>query len=146
MLMDLYSMMLNINNKDLESIIKESINKTRKEINFSEGMCKVAANLVYNDLKNEHVVAKIVNTKELGLGYEHEFVLVKDVFIYYLIDVTYEQFINKGTKLNEELLKNGYIHANDKVLGSYLNSIPNTYKLDSINIDDIFYESKAKKR
>ena len=109
-------------------------------------MCKVAANLVYNDLKNEHVVAKIVNTKELGLGYEHEFVLAKDVFIYYLIDVTYEQFINKGTKLNEELLKNGYIHANDKVLGSYLNSIPNTYKLDSINIDDIFYGSKAKKR
>lgn len=139
-------MMLNINNKDLESIIKESINKTRKEINFSEGMCKVAANLVYNDLKNEHVVAKIVNTKELGLGYEHEFVLVKDVFIYYLIDVTYEQFINKGTKLNEELLKNGYIHVNDKVLSSYLNSIPNTYKLDSINIDDIFYGSKAKKR
>ena len=86
MLMDLYSMMLNINNKDLESIIKKSINKTRKEINFSEGMCKVAANLVYNDLKNEHVVAKIVNTKELGLGYEHEFVLVKDVFIYYLIE------------------------------------------------------------
>lgn len=136
--MDLYDRMLNINNRDIEKCISDTISKVKKLIPDTERLCMVASNLIYNDLLDIHIPSKIINTKELGLGYEHEFVLTKDRNIYYLIDIAYEQFLNKGTILNSDLLKNGYIRANNNILKEYLNSIPNTYKIDNIDIDDLY--------
>lgn len=136
--MDLYDRMLNINNRDIEKCIKDTTSKVKKLIPDTERLCMVASNLIYNDLLDIHIPSKIINTKELGLGYEHEFVLTKDRDIYYLIDIAYKQFLNKGTILNNDLLKNGYIRVNSNLLKEYLNSIPNTYKIDNIDINDLY--------
>lgn len=109
-------------------------------------MCKVAANLIYNDLLDEHIIARIVNTNELGSGYEHEFVIVKDKNDYFLIDITYNQFLNKGTILNQQLLVQNYIKVDNLILLNYLNSIPNFYKIDYINIEEIFFKQEERKR
>ena len=143
--MDLYSKMLNISNKNIEIIIKNIINKVKTLITNTEGMCMVSSNLIYNDLLEAHIPSKIINTKELGLCYEHEFIITKDQEIYYLIDITYDQFLNKGTILNDELLKNCYTKIDNHSLTAYLNSIPNTYKINNINIDDLYLPNIKKK-
>lgn len=138
--------MLNIANKDIEKTIKNVIIKEKNTINNSDGMCKVAANFIYNDLLDEHIIARIVNTNELGSGYEHEFVIVKDKNDYFLIDITYNQFLNKGTILNQQLLVQNYIKVDNLILLNYLNSIPNFYKIDYINIEEIFFKQEERKR
>ena len=143
--MSLYDNMLNISNKDIETIINNSIKKINKISSDKEGICKVVSNMIYHTLLKEHVVCKIINTKELGLGYEHEFVLAKEINNVYLIDATYEQFINKGTILNKELLNNGYIKVDNTILINYLNSIPNTYKIENIEISELFLSSSKRK-
>jgi hypothetical protein len=49
----------------------------------------VASNIIYNFLLDQHILARIINTKELGIEYEHEAVIVKNKDNYYLIDFTY---------------------------------------------------------
>lgn len=143
--MNLYDRMLNINNKDIETAIKKIINKNKTIITNPEGMCMVSSNLIYNDLLEAHIPCKIINTKELGLGYEHEFIITKDKEVYYLIDITYSQFQNKGTLLNTELLANSYIKIDNNTLVTYLNSIPNTHKIDNINLDNLYLPNIRKK-
>ena len=143
--LNLYDKMLNITNQDIESIIKTTITKTLEIIPDTTSMCKVASNLIYNDLLAKHISSKIINTKDLGLGYEHEFIITRDNNIFYLIDITYNQFLNKGTILNKELLENNYIKLDNTTLVNYLHSIPNTYKIYNIEILDIYLPNNRKK-
>lgn len=136
--------MLNITNKNIEQIIRSIIIQEKAIIKNSNRMCMVASNLIYNDLLESHIPCKIINTKELGLGYEHEFVIVREKEYYFLIDITYDQFLTKSSNPNLELLQQGYIKVDNDSLVKYLNSIPNTYKINSIDIEEI-YLSKAKK-
>ena len=143
--MDLYNMMFNISNNDIKSVINEEINNVYKEVTETDRMCIVFSNLLYNRLNDRHVLSKIISTSELGLGYRHDFVIVKDNYKYYLVDGTYEQFLNKGTKLNQELLDNKYIEIDNDILIDYLNSIPYCDKIGYLDIDDIFLPRSRKK-
>lgn len=144
--MNLYERMLNIKQINIENTIKQIINKNKQIIPNTTGMCQVASNLIYNDLQSKHIPSRIINTKELGLGYEHEFLLVKDIKKYFLIDITYDQFLISNTILNKELLNNGYIIIDNNTLTNYLNSIPNTFKIDYIDIDEVYLPSNNKQK
>ena len=144
-LKNLYDMLLNISNNNIESIIKKSVAMARETLPNPDRMCILASNLVYNYLKDRHILCKIINTKELGMGYRHEFVLVKDADDTYLIDTTYPQFIKSGNLLDQELLDNGYIKLDNDILFNYLNSIPTPNDVSDVDIDELFLSSGKRK-
>jgi hypothetical protein len=142
--MDLYDRIFNITNKNIKKTIIEAINKCNELINNTEGMCMVASNIIYNFLLDQHILARIINTKELGIGYEHEAVIVKDKDNYYLIDFTYNQFLKVSSLLNKELLKNKFLQIDDETFNKYLDSIPKFYKFENISLNNIFISTKKR--
>lgn len=122
--MELFDKILNINSVNKEDVIKECIKITNDKLNglTKERMCKVYSNYIYNELKNKNVLSKIINTKDLGYKYEHEFVIVPINYndkTNYLIDLTYSQFLNNNEAFND-LLNNGYQFVNEEDLKNYL--------------------------
>ena len=88
-------------------------------------MCKVYSSYVYNELKKNHILARLINTSDLGFDYEHQFILVpinKLTKDYYLIDLTYSQFIKniEDEKVFTELLNKGYQKINNELWIQYL--------------------------
>lgn len=83
-----------------EEKIKEVILKCKRDLNLTtDRTCKIYSSYISNYLSEKHIVNKIINTKNLNLGYEHEFVLVPiDSNNYYLVDLTYSQFNNEYFK------------------------------------------------
>ena len=86
------------------NIIDRIIIKNKKKFNNKTGMCKVISNYISCDLIEDSVNNKIINTKDLGFNYEHEFVLVKlDLENIVIIDLTFEQFVKNDLNFYEEL-------------------------------------------
>ena len=86
-------------------------------------------------------LAYIVDTDDLGFYYKHRFVLVPaDTTDYYLIDLTYKQFIKDDEKL-KKLYNDGYeMMGNDKY-NYYLNKVTGSDR--NITIDEsLFKETK----
>lgn len=75
--MNLFERMQNIGNKDYEKEIQEAIKEVREELkNLTiERMCKVYNSYLCDKLVKKHIVAHLINTLDLGLSYEHIFVL-----------------------------------------------------------------------
>ncbi len=98
--MSLYENILNISNKNIEEEIKSSIIDTRRQLcNLNEDrMCLIYSSYIYQNLKKRHILSHIIDTKYLGLNYQHRFVLVY-AKNYYLIDLTYSQFLNNDSNL-----------------------------------------------
>ncbi len=142
---EVYNKILNISNHDTSNIIKDAVKMARDTIPVPDRMCILASNMIYNYLKDRHILCKIINTKELGMGYRHDFVLAKDINNTYLIDTTYSQFKNNSFLLDEDILVDGYTIVNDDVLLNYLNSIPTPNGIDDVNIEDLFLSSSKRK-
>lgn len=133
---DLYEY-VNISNVPLENRIKLSIEETRKllkRIDINRA-CATYSRHVFSYLSQNHVVSKIVNTKDLGAEYEHYFVIAPiNTYEYYLIDLTYPQFNNK--ELFKNLYEKGYERITD--LNFYLYYQIVTNEQSKITIQDVF--------
>ena len=134
--MNLYDKILNINGKNIEDEIKNAIIETRQQLSDldQDRTCLIYSSYLYTNLKKRHILAHIIDTKDLGFSFQHRFILVynKD---YYLIDLTYSQFLNDDT-IFSKLLKEGYQKIDNKLFLIYLKIIE---KNDIVlNLEDAF--------
>lgn len=110
---DLYDY-INISGIPIEKRIELSIAETKKSL---EGLdvnrtCIIYSNHVFSYLSKNHVVSKIINTKDLGAEYEHCFNLIPiNSLEYYLVDLTYPQFQNDA--IFKDLYEKGYEKVTD---------------------------------
>ena len=138
--MELSELMRNIRQANVEEEIKKAIEKIKLEYGnlITEQTCRIYSGLLYEELKSKHVPIRLVSTGELGLKYDHMFLIVNSSDImYYLIDLTYEQFKNNNF---EDLLKNGYKVINNQEINKYLEIVSQDktdYKLDDLYYGDI---------
>lgn len=148
--MELFDLMKNIRGTDNEQEIIQSI-KSIKEILkglTEERMCKVYSSYLHEELKKLHVPASIINTMELGIDYEHIFILVSTNIEekYYLTDLTFKQFHTNENEFTK-LLIDGYQIVDDSLFNKYLQIISNNKLDEPIYIDDAFYKvNQIKKR
>ena len=116
--------MLNIGNKDVNGIINDGIKYVREEL---EGLdknltCKIYSSYIYNYLKKKHVLCYIIDTLEdLGMDYQHRFVMVYDNDSKYIVDLNYDQFGMDSNFL--ELYNKGYQRIDDDIYTKYLDNI-----------------------
>lgn len=133
---DLYEY-INISNIPLEKRIELSIAETKKELNklSIERTCKIYSRYLFKNLHDNHVMAKIISTNDLGAEYEHYFVIVPiNTYEYYLLDLTYPQF--KNDQLFKDLYEKGYEKVTD--LNFYLYYTIVTGEQSTITINDVF--------
>lgn len=151
--MNLYENMLNIRGIDIKKEIIKIIEETKEELKnlIQIQTCKMYTGYLKDKCNKRGISSRIINTKELGLPYEHEALLVnineKDN-PYILIDLTYNQFpliykkiFYEKVKTNDLEIK-GYMFADNEVLKYYLMSIANVDNLNNINIDEIYFGKK----
>ena len=141
---DLYEY-INISNIPLEKRIELSIVETKKELSeLTEfGTCKLFSRHLATHLNKNHVVSKIVSTKELGAEYEHYFILVPiNTLEYYLIDLKYSQF--QHDEVFKDLYEKGYEKVTD--LNFYLYYAIITGEQSKITIQDVYLNKTIKKR
>ena len=141
---DLYEY-VNISNIPLETRIKLSIDETKKQLKdvTTERTCKIYSRYLFSYLSQNHVVGKIISTKDLGANYDHYFVIVPiNTYEYYLIDLTYPQFKNK--ELFKDLYDKGYEVVTD--LNFYLYYAIVTGEQSKITIQDVYLNKTIKKR
>ena len=142
--MSLYDRMLNIANLDKETVIKRAIENTKSDLDGLEyeRMCLVYNWYLYENLKDMSCLAYIVDTDDLEFHYKHRFVLVPaDDSDYYLIDLTYKQFIKDDEKL-KKLYNDGYEMMDNDKYNYYLNKVTGSDR--NITIDEsLFREAKG---
>ena len=120
--MDLYERMRNISGESNEEGLKKSITTVKEKLKdlTEERTCKIYNGLLYQELINNHIPSKLMNTKDLDMDYEHVYVMVLgDIDGYLLADLTFSQFNNNSVEFND-LIQNGYQHVNDKLMDDYL--------------------------
>ena len=136
---DLYDL-VNLSNIPLEKRIQLSIYETKKELQelTTERTCKLYSRYLFSNLTKNHIVSKIISTKDLGAEYDHFFNLVPiNTLEYYLIDLTYPQFQNN--KVFKELYEKGYEKVTD--LNFYLYYAIVTGEQSRVSIHDAFMKS-----
>ena len=111
--------LLNLDGKTVEDKIKKSIDKTKEELSDldTERMCMVYSGYLLDNLRREHAICRLVDTNDLGLNYQHHFILVNNGDGHYLVDLTYDQF---GDKSWDKLLSDGYDLVDDEKFSRYL--------------------------
>ena len=134
--MSLYDKILNISNKNVEEEIKNAILETKDELKGLDvdRMCKIYSSYLYENLKKRHVLAHIIDTKDLGFSFQHQFILAYDK-VYYLIDLTYSQF-NDSNFLFSKLLKDGYQIIDNITFVNYLKTVGSM--VVNLDLDDVF--------
>ena len=142
--MNLMDKILNIKNVNYEECIKKAIQKTKIELKDldEERMCFIYSSYLYQNLLEFHLLARIIDTKDLGFSFSHRFVLVYDNNYYYLLDLTYKQFLNKDARFLK-LLKEEYQQINNTDFNYYLKNIL-TSELKNKDLEDAFYFNKIK--
>lgn len=142
--MDLFEWSQNIMKVNQNKVISDSIKNVNDELNglTKDRMCKVYSSYVYNELKKNHILARLINTSDLGFDYENQFILVpinKLTKDYYLIDLTYSQFVKniEDEKVFTELLNKGYQKINNELWIQYLRNILRNNNVNS-SIDEAF--------
>ena len=142
--MSLYKRMFNIKNIDYEEYIKKAILKTKTELSGLDidRMCLVYSSYLYQNLLDYHLLAHIIDTKDLGFSFSHRFVLVYNGQDYYLLDLTYRQFLKKETMFLK-LLSDGYQKITNREFNYYLkNVLPN--ELIKEDLDNVFISTNKK--
>ena len=111
--------LLNLDGKTVEDKIRKSIDKTKEELSDldTERMCMVYSGYLLDNLRREHAICRLVDTNDLGLDYQHHFILVNNGDSHYLVDLTYDQF---GDDSFPKLLESGYEEFSDDKFRSYL--------------------------
>ena len=135
---DLYEYM-NIGSIPIEKRLQLSIAETKKALDGIDpkGACALYSRHLFSYLSKNHIVSKIVNTKDLGAEYEHFFVIIPiNTMEYYLVDLTYQQF--KNDKVFKELYEKGYEKVTD--LNFYLYYAIVTGEQSKISIKDVFLQ------
>ncbi len=145
--MDLYNMIKNVYGKNIQeelvkaiSIVKEKLYNLTKE-----RMCKIYNGYLLNELSNHHLPARLINTLDLGLTYEHVFLLIpSENQEYFLVDLTFSQF-NSNDDSFQSLLINGYQLVDDLTLNKYISIVTKTS--NTFSLDELFYlPLKSKKK
>jgi len=103
-------------------------------------MCKVYSGFLSEELLKRHIPSRLINTSDLGLDYEHVFVLVKknDIEGYFLVDLTFPQFDSYSVYFSK-LLIDGYQDIDDKGLNYYLSLVTKERFTDEFSLDNIFF-------
>ena len=118
---------LNIKKIDIEKVIQNVIKETRMElINLDiSRMCLVYTSYLYEKLKNNSVLAYIVDTMEdLEKRYQHRFIVIPiDGEKKYVLDLTVCQF-GKNEKF-KKLELDGYQLLNKTDFSSYIEYVSN---------------------
>lgn len=142
--MDLMKKIFNIKGVNYEECIKKAIQKTKIELkNLDEKqMCFVYSSYLYQNLLEQHLLAHIIDTKDLGFSFCHRFVLAYDGINYYLLDLTYKQFLNKDAKFLK-LLIDGYQTITDREFNYYLKNVLGK-EFDMRDLDNVFVSSSKK--
>ena len=142
--MDLMKKIFNIKGVNYEECIKKAIQKTKIELkNLDEKqMCFVYSSYLYQNLLEQHLLAHIIDTKDLGFSFCHRFVLAYDGINYYLLDLTYKQFLNKDAKFLK-LLTDGYQTITDREFNYYLKNVLGK-EFDMRDLDNVFVSSSKK--
>lgn len=139
--MELFDMMKNIRGNDIEQELNNAIIYVKNALKglTEERMCKIYSGYLHEELQKRHIPARIINTFELGVDYEHFFILVpSENEKYFLADLTFSQF--KPQKGNfDTLLEKGYQSINDSLFNEYLRIISCNQSMDNVFLDDAFY-------
>lgn len=116
--MNIYDL-INIGGEDVSTKIDKAIKKTKEELSDldTERMCMIYSGYLYDNLRREHTICRLVDTTDLGLSYQHQFILVNNGDSHYLVDLTYDQF---GDDSFPKLLESGYEEFSDDKFRSYL--------------------------
>lgn len=139
--MDLYNRIANVRKMDYEAELVDAIAAVRKDLNGLDitQMCKVYNGYLLKELTRRHIPSRIINTKDLGINYEHVFLLViKDVNSRFLADLTFEQFGIKNEEF-KQLLSQGYQLVDGKSLNEYLNVVSCSKTTKRYLDDELFY-------
>lgn len=139
--MKLFDKIFNIGDINYEECIKKAILKTKLELQDldKERMCFIYSSYLYKNLLEYHILAHIINTKDLGFSFSHQFVLAYDGIDYYLIDLTYKQFFNKDA-IFLKLLFDGYQKVDNLEFNCYLKIILNN-EFSQSDLNSIFISS-----
>ena len=142
--MELYEYIKNIHGKNIEEELVKSISSVLSKLNnlTKERMCKVYNSYLLNELRLRHIPSRLINTLDLGLNYEHVFVLIaSNNNGYFLADLTFSQFI-KESKTFSQLLKSGYQLVDDISINDYLNIVSNRELSTDFLVENIFYSTE----
>ena len=123
--------LLNLSERDIESLIIESIAETKKNLQglTTERTCKIYSDEVRACLRKRHLASQKVDTEYLGYPYSHVFNLVKiDDSEDFLIDLTFKQFNSNEFNL---LSTKGYIKVDTLSLLEYLEIVGNPFEKDN---------------
>lgn len=149
--MELFEKITNLYGNNLEESIKKAIVKTKNDCDglTEERMCKVYNSVLLQNLMELHLSCRLINSQDLGLTYEHVFVLVSSKTImgggYYLADLTFSQF-PKAT-IFKDLLFNGYQKINDLDFSTYLNILNGQPFLLQYTLEEVYFSlEKDRKR
>lgn len=135
--MELFNMMQNIRGINVEEEIKKAILKVRNELTcLTENQtCLIYSSYLFEDLKYRGINVRLINTMDLGLNFEHYFVLVKSADNYFLGDLTYSQFLDSNFN---NLLIDGYMKLDNNILNEYL-SLIDRKEITDFSCDYLFY-------
>ena len=145
--MDIYNMLKNIYGNNIEEQLIKSIFTVKEKLYglTEERMCKIYNGYLLNELHNNHVLARMINTLDLELNYEHIFILVpSNDSNYFLVDLTFSQFNQKNDQLSQ-LVDLGYQLINDSSLINYLNIVAKEKQIYKYSLEDLFYLIPVKK-
>lgn len=134
---------INIRNYDLEKEIIIAIKDVKLYLNglVNERTCKIYSSYIYRELRKKHISVRMINTLDLGLDYEHIFLLtLKDSNEYILIDLTFPQF-KDISNIFLELKEKGYQLINDAIFNYYISIISKNinrhYSIQDVYINNI---------
>lgn len=142
--MNLIDKTFNIEDINYEECIKKAILKTKLELQSldEERMCLIYSSYLYQNLLEYHLLAHLIDTKDLGFSFCHRFVLAYDGIDYYLMDLTYKQFLSKDS-IFLKLLSDGYQKIDNLEFNHYLKSILRNEFIKK-DLNDIFVSSNKK--
>ena len=105
--MDIFKMQ-NVRGINIQEEIENSINITKEKLKdlTINRMCHVYNSYLFEEMKKRHLNVRLINLLDLGVDFKHYFVLVNGEGVFYLADLTYEQFCNQD--LNSLMSGGGY--------------------------------------
>ena len=76
--MDFFERITNMRGFNLEKEIETTIKRVKERLSnlVEERMCKVYNSLLLNELLRSHIPVRLINTFDLGIDYEHFFLLI----------------------------------------------------------------------
>lgn len=131
-----YDKLLNIRGLDVEEEIKKVVFETREHFKnlTEERTCRIYSGMVYDKLREKGISARLIDTADFGEDYSHVFVMVPFENKYFLVDLTYSQFLDNENGINS-LVNDGYVLMDNDMWKNYMENI---LVKKNFTYDDIF--------